>query len=318
MKHVFKIFLVLLFVLTTPLCAVFLSMALSGYSPEYIKTQLAKNNTYVAAVNQLHIAIDDAADKGDREDPLVLVGPFVKKEITSQYIKGKVETFIDDMGDWTSGKRTTPPTISFSDLKEKLIKQNKSLITSIEQAAAQYTDQKKQMDEEAKVSGQSGSEDAAPLPDIDIATVLKSDFQVPAGAYLGWIKTIAILSYFGTMITAVSLVVLLFGILLLGESDASRLRWVGMTLFLSFLWNAPMYGLWTFASVMMMKLLSENILHIPPSFIPLMTSLFSPMLQSYLRVGGLLLGIFFVMAIGSFISSSRIPKPVVASKKGKK
>ena len=318
MKNVFKTFLVLLFVLTTPLCAIFLSIALSGYSPSYIKTQLAKNDIYTTAVKQLHAVIDDATDKGDSEDPVVLVGPFVKKEITPVYIKGKVETFIDEMGDWTSGKRTTPPTISFGDLKEKLMKQNKSLIQDIEQAVAQYNDQKKQMDEEAKTNEQLGSEEAAPLPDIDIATVLKSDFQVPAGTYLGWIKTMAILSYFGTMITSISLVVLLFGILLLGENDPSRLRWVGMTLLMSFIWNVPMYGLWSFASVMMMKMLSENVLHVPVVYVPLVTSLLNPILQSYLRVGGLFVGIFFVMAIGSFVSSAMAPKPVVASKKEKK
>lgn len=317
MKGVFKAFLVVLFVLTTPLCLVFFSIALSGYSPEYIKAQLAKNDTYTTVVSQLHKTIDDALDKGDTEDPLVLVGPFIKKEITPQYAKGKVEKLIDDMEDWTSGKRMTPPMVSFGDLKDKLMKQNRSLVSDIESMAAQFAQQKKQLDEQAKESGEQGSQEAAAMPDVDIAAILKSDFQVPVGAYLGWIKTIAVLSYFGTMITSFSLVVLLFGILLLGENDASRLRWVGMAFFLSFIWNVPMYGMWSFASVMMMRMLSENILRIPSQFVPLVTSLFTPMLQSYLRVGGLILGIFFVMAVGSFISSATASKPVVASKKGK-
>jgi hypothetical protein len=108
MRTVFQIFLLVTFVLFSPLVFLLLAVRMAAPSASTLKSELLKKDVYQSAITELHKHIDLASEEATSDDPVRLVGPFVKKEISVKYMQDKVETLIDDTQAWVTGKRGEP------------------------------------------------------------------------------------------------------------------------------------------------------------------------------------------------------------------
>src|SRR4030067_366598 len=96
------------------------------FSADYVKERLDKSKIYSAVANELPNFIGRSPGEEDGLVPKNIrkeFEAFVKKEVTGQYLQGKIEPFVSDNFAWLSGKTNTVPELSFSDLAAKLKKQ---------------------------------------------------------------------------------------------------------------------------------------------------------------------------------------------------
>jgi len=96
------------------------------FQADYVKNRLSESKIYSAVANELPNFISRSPGEEDGLVPKNIkkeFEAFVKKEVTGQYLQGKVEPFVDDTFEWLSGKTNAAPELSFSDLAVKLKKQ---------------------------------------------------------------------------------------------------------------------------------------------------------------------------------------------------
>ncbi|OGY26027.1 MAG: hypothetical protein A2Z24_02850 [Candidatus Woykebacteria bacterium RBG_16_44_10] len=93
-------------------------------TPDYIKAKLLESKTYESvakSVPQLMVFPEDEEGGGIPEDLQIELKGLLTKEITADYLQEKTEQVVDSTYNWFSGKTETAPTISFVDLKDKLV-----------------------------------------------------------------------------------------------------------------------------------------------------------------------------------------------------
>jgi hypothetical protein len=252
------------------------------------------------AVNELNKQMDLMTSNSDADDPFTILAPFVKKEITPTYVQGKIELLIDDTSAWISGATVTPPVISFADLKEKLIKQNKHMITQLESAVSQMESTQQE------VSSQP-SDDSMQTPAINIGDIqkfLKSDFTIPIGTYLFGFKQMIQISQYVLFISGGLLAFNLLLIVLIAPGVQSKLRWVGSTLLFTAIWNIPGALIGVGSAVMIVPILTQHLHGIAAVVAkPFTETLITPILLTYTRITGGVVITLFIVSIGMLILS---------------
>ena len=96
------------------------------FTADYVKGRLDESKIYSAVANELPNFIGRSPGEEDGLVPKNIkkeFEAFVKKEVTGQYLQGKVEPFVDDIFVWLSGKTNTVPELSLTNLSVKLKKQ---------------------------------------------------------------------------------------------------------------------------------------------------------------------------------------------------
>lgn len=221
--------LLLLFVFLSPL-AVFLTMIV--FLPHLnttIKEELVKTHAYEKVSEQLSTLTADDADSA-------AINSILQRVLTPEYLQTKAETTIDSSYDWIVGTSSTPPVISFKDIKEDIVRQNPQLLTTIEELSKQVKDA--QIAAPADAADMSNpdtqQQDAEMTKSIDqMAALAKSDFTFPLDKQLLGLKSF----YTSVHIWQPILIILLLGILfligILSHSWKARARWIGVTLLFS-------------------------------------------------------------------------------------
>jgi hypothetical protein len=306
MRTVFQLLLLVTFVVFSPLIFIVLAFRASSVSTDMLKTQLVKKDVYTSAVAELHKHIDLLSEEGERDDPLVIAGPFIKKEISPAYIKGKVETFIDDTQAWIKGK-SGEPVLSFKDVRDKLVTQNKNIVNQLENMLKEMEAQQKNMEDQYASQDQEAGSEKMPFTSRDFETFLTSDFTLPMGVYIGWLKTTVAVMHILGIVLAICYGLSLLLIILLASSLQSKLRWVGWTFLLTAVWNIPGIFLSAGSSVMLTKMVTQSI-DGAQYITPFVETLMTPVIASYARMTSGVTVALFIFSIGILIVSS-LAKP---------
>ena len=219
MKFIIVLFFTLCF-------SVFVFLTTILYTPDItplLKSDLVKNNLYHELSSKLG-TIDTSNDSS------ALLGQFIQKKFTSDYLQQKIEKAMSDSDDWITGKSQTPPVISFKDVKDDLNTQYPQLLPTIQQAEEQM-----KQEEAQNPQVQQNSQAANDLSMMDY--LVKSDFTIPLGKYLVGLKnfysTIRILE----PILGIILTLCLFFQYLMNKTWRLRLKWLGIMLLMGSLWG---------------------------------------------------------------------------------
>ena len=311
MRTVFQLLLLISFVFFSPLLFIVLAVRIAAPTGDALKTQLRTKDVYTTAIRALHGEIDTAMTNGEGDNPIALVAPFLKKELTASYIQGKAEGLIDTTEQWLKGHGNAP-VLSFFDLKEKLIKQNKHMLTQLENAMSEMEAQQKNMEQEQGTH----SKDQLPFSKKDIDTFLKSDFTIPIGAHIGWMKSSARVFSIISMVLMGMYASSFLCILLLAQTVRSKLHWVGWTLLFTGLWNIPSILLSTGSALVLAKTFTQNMtgaVYIMPFVEVFLTSI----ITTYARVTSasvVMLLIFSIGILGISLFVAAPTEPIVEAK----
>ncbi len=216
-KAALKILLILSFGFSVQFLFLFLVFAIGGFTPAFLKDTLVKSNVYGTVSSKIESL---AIESSDSED---MIMPFIKEQFTSSYVRGKSETLIDDTFSWLDGKTSTPPVLSFKELKDSIEQKNPELISQLQQMSVEM---KQQQQEQAM---QEGGLPTSQTDSMDFNKMMKSDFSIPVGENLKPLKSIYAFFKFALPLTAVYLLVLLGLIALLSSGVKSKLKWIGAT-----------------------------------------------------------------------------------------
>ncbi len=218
-----KLLCVLLFLISTSLLSILLPFKAAGYSRDFIKEEIAKTGIYevfgemIIKNTKAGLLTDDSA-KSEVKIVDEMLGEF-----NQDYLKLKSEQFIDDTSFWITGKTSTPPVISFVDIKEKIIKKNPQIITAI-----------KEIEEESKKAELSTDSKELTADDqtfdrqnfSDFATLLKKDPVIKVGNNLMFLKSIYLIYKYGFMaLIALALLSILAVYFLSGQNRMRAVAW---------------------------------------------------------------------------------------------
>jgi len=302
MRTAVKILLLLLIVFLSPLFILTFALRMAPLSSSTVKHELVAGNVYARAVTDLYAQIDASVQTGAADDPLTLIGPFIRREITVTYVQKKAETLIDDTSAWLAG-RGAPPVLSFKDLKDKLIAQNRDVVTQLEAMSREIAQAQEAAKKEATDQGVQGS-DMPSFNPADLQKFLQSDFSIPVGTQFAWVKSFVTFFRSAAVVLGALYLLVIVGMIALSDTVGSRLRWIGMTLLVIAVWNVP--GI--FVSTALTTLpgtLSHQSVTVSAYAAPVVQAIFAPLLASYATTARTSVFIFGILAtlliIASFI-----------------
>ncbi len=224
MKSFLKTILILLFAAGFQILLFLLTFTFGSLSTTSIKKDLQTNKTYSILSSQIVTLIDQPSDTQDTQSQADdLLGPFIKQQFTAEYLQQKTETFIDDTYFWMQGKTTTPPVISLKELKDNINAQNPGLFSQLQELSTQ-------MKEEQKQAAAQDPTMATPPDSFDLDKFINSDFSIPVGKNLSFMKQGYQMYTTGLPIIAIALLLAILFIVLLSDGLKSKLRWAGATL----------------------------------------------------------------------------------------
>jgi len=219
-----KILLLLFFTLCLPIFIFCTTILYTSDLTPLLQSDLVKNHMYSQLSDQL-----GKLDTGDTNSGVV--SQFIQNKFTSQYLQGKVEKAMNDSDDWVRGKTTTPPVISFKDVKDELNAQYPQLLPGIQQAAEKLKQAEAQNPQLAQQNPQASQNLEM------IANLTKSDFTIPLNKYLIGLKdfyaTVRILQ----PILAILLILCLILLGYINKTWPDRLKWIGFTLLFGSIWG---------------------------------------------------------------------------------
>lgn len=276
MKTFIKVLLLLVFCFLSPLVVFLFSLKTSGFSGQSLKSKLANKQVYGMAMDEAFRLIEKGNGSNGGSNPLLIAEPFLKKEISPAYLQGKTEKLIDDTAAWTAGKTTAPPTLSFQDLKEKLVNDNRPLLNQLLEAAKQLKTQEQTAIQQAKSNNQNIANANLAMQNFDPEKLLKSNWIFPLDKFLLWLKSLYFYTHAGLFLLAGILFLILLAIVLLSTGIKTRLRWLGMTFLLA-------AGANLLAFLVANRLSKLTLSTIPPFAMTLTNDLLTPLLTHYLR-----------------------------------
>jgi hypothetical protein len=301
MRTFFQVLILISFVLFSPVFFILLALRMGAPSVDVLKSQLIEKDVYTSTISALHKQIDEVVTDAAEDDPLVIVGPFIKKELTATYVQKKAETFIDDTHGWIAGT-SGEPVLSFTDMKEKLMGQNKNMIAQLQVAVTDMEAQQHAMPDISDDGNEQANAEKLPFSSNDLDAFLKSDFTVPMGKQLGWMKALVTIATVVGIGLGVSYALSLLLLIVLAPSLQSKLRWVGWTFLLTALWNIPGIAISAGAAFIFTKALTQT-LHEAVYISPFIETFLTPVFVSYTRIASQACMVMGISAIGMLILS---------------
>jgi hypothetical protein len=264
-----KLLILLFITFTTPLVIFLGTVLYGGLSNDVLKEELSKAQVYSQLGDYLQkTAADPSANEG-------LTAIFTNR-FTTPYIQTKIETAIDDSYFYITGKTTTPPVISFHELKSDIMTTNPELLTSLDE----MTQEMEKM--QAENPDQSAGDELLMLKDLS-----KHDFSFPIGERLAGMRK----SYTVIRVLLPLLILLLAGSLVLlwfmNTSMAARLRWIGASLLGAGIAGLIAMFMNTALIESLRQLLLENSNELVAIYSPLGMNLITNMVERYARFQGM-------------------------------
>ncbi|MBI4973855.1 hypothetical protein HZC27_04565 [Candidatus Roizmanbacteria bacterium] len=301
MKTFLKTLLIFFFSLGSTFFIFFFSLRFSGFSTDSLKAALVKEQLYTNALAAVEKQVN-STNTDSAEDPLAILWPLLKKEVSPQYLQKKIETLVDDIAAWSTGKSNSPPTLSIQDLKEKIMKQNRQVISTLIEVSKEVRKQQEEAIRMAKESGQTVPEQGK-LPAFDLEKILNSDFTLPLGQYLTWLKLLYFFTHTGLYIVGGIMLAEVILIMALSGGKKAKLRWIGFTLLFGFLLNIFPFFVVSAGAKLFLASMTQNGSSIPLFAINILTSLVNPFLAHYILNMQISMGVALASSILAFIAS---------------
>lgn len=293
-----------------------LAMRVAPLTPDSVKHELIAGGVYTTVITDIQKTVDDALQNGASDDPLTVVGPFVRSEITVPYIQGKAEKLINDTDAWFNGG--APPVLSFKDLKDKLVAQHRDIVSQLESMSAELSQAQEAAKQQAAESGQPAGEMPSFTP-ADLQKFLSSDLSIPVGTQFGWVKSLVVFFRSALVVVGITMLLLLAGIILLSSSAASKLRWIGFTFLFTAIWNIPGIFMSMIVSGAMASALRQSG-SVQTYLTPIVQAIGTPLVTSYGKIALASVVIISVIAVGFIVVSffAKAPSPVPVSRPNKR
>jgi hypothetical protein len=309
-KTLLKILAVFTFASLTPLFILVLTLKFSGIRKNMLQDQFVQNDEYRKMSASINDYIDEQSKSAEADNPLKIIGPYIKENITKEYLKSKTEKLFGDTSAWLTGAANTPPEISFNDIRDKILSQNAGLVKSLKTLSDEYKkakpDIQKTMDEQSNTSGDVVKTDA--LPEFDADAILNNNLTVPVGTFLTWLKPLVWFSRTGFILFLLGLICLLAAIYKLCGTIKSGIRWISITFFLSGLFTFLPFVLASGSSLIIAQVLTSSH-EMPPFILPLVNMLVYPIVLKFRNLSGLTILLSDILAILLFVVSFFVHTP---------
>jgi hypothetical protein len=302
MRTAIKLLTVFNCIIFSPLIVIALTFHYSPISIPVVKEQLVANKVYEKASTAIQTQVDTMEQDAADGDPIFFISPLIKKEITETYIQNKSETLLADIDTWIN-KNGPPPVVSFKDLKDKLVAKNSSIISQIQDALKEMEREQESLRQAAKESGQEG--DMGEVPSFstkDFDKFLTSDWVIPVGANIGWVKTFVSVSRVMEIALLVFYVISFLCLIFLSQTTKSKIRWISMTVFFIALWNIPGIFISMGVSIFVSTYISQHFNEITFA-IPFIQTLLTPTVNLYTKVSTAVVIASCIWSVGMFILS---------------
>lgn len=289
-----KFLLLILFVLSVPTAVLLSTILFTKDLNIILKQELSSAHIYDKANELLANSVSD--DQSSQQFDTIL-----KTVITPSYLQDKTEYTIDLSYNWILNKSTTPPSVSFIEIKDAILKQNPQLLNEIDSFA---NEAKNDPSMQAENPDQANS-NAEMQKSIDsLVTLAHSDFTIKLDTYLIGLKN----TYHTLKIALPILILIMFGeltlIIILSHTWKSRFLWLGLTFILSGLHG---FGI-IFLTNSLMKTITSYILNYSNDsfklFSPIIIEIAKLFVNTYVKYQTFVSVIFIASAIVSFIAYS--------------
>lgn len=226
-----KILAALFVIFTTPFIVFFATIIYNGNFHTNIKQELSKTNLYENLTTNLKTTFTDSELSTGSSEPSDITS-VIQNRLTKEYIQEKTETFIDDTSNWLQNKSTTPPVISFKEIKEDLIAQNPGMIEEMNKA---IEDMKKQQQSDPAAPEENMNADIALAGNelTSMQSLMESDFSIPVGENITGLKQAYQVLQIALPILAILVLLCIIALLFLNSTVSSRLRWITGTFTIS-------------------------------------------------------------------------------------
>jgi|GEM_PF-6691709 len=225
-----RIFALLFFVLTMPVVVLIATVLYGGLSTTILKTELSKSGIYDKTLSVLREpSSGDENYQAQQEDQVMSA---LAVFITPGYLQEKTEKVIDDSSDWITGKTTTPPVLSFKEIKDRIDSQNPGLLTNIQEMS-----QSIQKEANAEGGKDTSNVQNKTMEKDMLSDFVKNDFSLPLQKNLQGVKDF----YDNLKLAFPALIgfLIVYLALLLGVNNSwrKRTRWIGITLLIAAGWG---------------------------------------------------------------------------------
>jgi hypothetical protein len=269
------------------------SVMISGINASWIKNQLNSANVYPVLVDSLNQTMDTAVAKNHDSGDLQAIVPIVKKEITPNLVKKKMEKLVDDTADWLTGNTNLSPSISFIELKDIIIAQNPALARQLNISSGTETAKTVPIDPEYDY----GLAHPAPTSVIDQAINNKLNF--PVGKYFPFLKQFYDIVRIGFWVMTVIMSVAITGIFISVTTLKSGWRFTGFTGFFLICWNIVPFILLA-SPALIISVISS---YADKNYAMLVPILIKPVLAKIVMEEVIITGIFSLLSFSALIIS---------------
>lgn len=219
-----KVVALLFFVFIAPVVVFLATILYGGLSTQVIKEELAKSDVYEKILNAAKEPPSDENTYETQEDQIFST---LSAFITPNYLEKKVNGIIDDADSWISGKSATPPVLSFKDKINEIEITNPRLITQM----IELSEEMKQV-QPAEQETNTNNEQSKMLEEF-----IKNDFSIPLKDHFQGLKqTYQSLTVIYPILLSL-LLLSLVGLYFWNHTWSARLRWFGITFFISGVWG---------------------------------------------------------------------------------
>lgn len=218
-----KLFLVILFSLSSQLALFLLAFYFGGFSKDILKQQLQASEIYQATSERI---IDPLLKDIGSDDLTNELSPIIKKQFTPAYMQQKVETLIDDTYLWSTNKSKTPPVLSFKEIKTSILQQKPQLLSDLKG----FIQETKSAQLEAMVEAPETKETLTQTLDTYASEkFIESDFTINLENKLLFIKQITQFYQFSLPVSLIIVVIVLISITFFNQNLSKRMLWLGIT-----------------------------------------------------------------------------------------
>jgi hypothetical protein len=299
-----KVFIILLFVFTFPIDVFLGTLLYGGISAPLLKQSLLTSNVYEKmgnSLSQLHI---DETDQNTQEFNTV-----IKMRFTPDYIRKKSEEAIDSSANWITNTTTTPPTISFKEVKQDIVTQYPNLLPSLEQ-----------MKNEVKTSQTPTPDDPQSQQQIEdmtksfdkLSDMAKSDFTIKLDTYVAGVKQFYTVIKIATPILVILLCIYVLLLGMLAHTWPSRLTWIGSAFFVGGMWGFMVLLFLNFLVAGITTFIYAQTTEAIALFAPIPVELIQHIAKTYTNYQGISSITFFVIAACCFVAATVIKNPITS------
>lgn len=297
------------FIFTIPVLVFLGACLFGGVSSVSIKNNLLTSNAYTLLSDQIGKQLDSASqDSSDATVNAIITA--AKNRITPSYLQQKTEKAIDDSTLWINGKTSTPPILSFSEIKDDINAQNPEILPSLIKTMDEF---KKQQEELQKEDPDNSSGKTMELNGM--GTFIQNGFTVPLEKGVGTIKTIHNQIFIGFIVFLILDSFALLIMFLFSHSLKSKLKYIGIVFVITSIYGYLLtFGLGTLFKIAEYIIKSQDqpaVVYVAPIILNLVATFINKykQLQTFTSIGLFASGVCFMVINMLTKSSDGLTKP---------